>query len=74
MTRPTSRQARIEADTYATRAILIELLRMMNDANPGALNVIKGATERVILRPDDMSIADPDIREAVDLILKAAAN
>jgi hypothetical protein len=73
MTRPTAGIARMNADAYATRAILIELLRLMQDANPAALGTVMGQLQHATLRPDDIAVADPHIRHAVKMILDEAA-
>ena len=74
MTRPSSVITRVYADTYATRAVLIELLEMMSRMNPGTLPAIRGAIAHKLVKPEDVSaVPDRDVREAIESILGAAA-
>lgn len=74
MARPASVAARERADTYATRVVLIEFLRMMQMQNPSTIDAPRAAiaAHGAPLRPDDTASFDPDIREAAEMILSAA--
>ncbi len=70
--RSSSIVSRKESDAYATRAVLIELLKVLKEADQSMLSRISDGIEHGLLRPDDVPLADPPILEAARLILEAA--
>ena len=71
MARPASRIAREQADLYATRRMVVEILRYLDR---GAIDKIRSATTRRILKPmdDNVIIAEQDVRDAFEMILDEA--
>jgi len=70
MSRPSSITAKIYADTYATRAVVIEMLRLLQAANSSVVPSLREALAlNMALRPADMAIPDRDIRDAAEMIL-----
>jgi hypothetical protein len=72
MPRPISVTAKVYADTYATRAVVIEILKMMSLANPGTIPAIRASAAHGLVRPEDVSVRDQDVRESIEAILQAA--
>ena len=72
MPRSASVQGRLQADVYATRVVLIELLKMLQLTNPGTIPALRTAlAHNVAIRPDDVPVLDHSIREAAELIFGA---
>jgi hypothetical protein len=69
MARSSAIQNRKESDAYATRAVLVELLKALNDSNPAVVSRISGAIASAKLRPDDVPVPDPTILEAARMIM-----
>ena len=69
MPRSTSIIARERADSYATRAVLIELLRHLKQIDPQIIPAIRSVTQRGILRPIDVIVSEQDVRESFEAIL-----
>jgi hypothetical protein len=69
MARSSAIQNRKESDAYATRAVLVELLKALNDSDPAIISRISGALASAKLRPDDVPVPDPTILEAARMIL-----
>jgi hypothetical protein len=72
MARPISLPAKVYADAYATRAVVIELLKMLSLANPGTIPAIRAGAAHNLVRPVDVAVVDGDIRESLEEILRAA--
>jgi hypothetical protein len=72
--RPASIEARKRADLYATRAIVVELMRYLSLSNPDISNEIRNAAKRRTLKPlvDDVFVSEEDVRESFEAILQAA--
>ena len=70
MPRPSSVTAKVYADTYATRAIVIEMLRLLQASNSSIVSALREALSlNMALRPADMAIPDRDIRYDAEMIL-----
>jgi hypothetical protein len=73
MSRPASVAAKERADLYATRAVLIELLKMLQLSSPGTVNALRANLVHTFsLRPDDIACTDSHIRDAAEMILQEA--
>ena len=70
MSRPSSVTAKVYADTYATRAVVIEMLRLLQVSNSSFVPSLREALAlNMAIRPADMAVPDRDIRDAAEMIL-----
>jgi hypothetical protein len=69
MARSSAIQNRKESDAYATRAVLIELLKVLKETSPQAIPRITSGISNGMLRPDDVPLPDQTILEAARMIL-----
>lgn len=73
MPRPASAPAKVSADSYATRAVLIVMLKALRGQYPGTIPAIRGYVEHGgAVKPDDVGVQDAAIRHSVEMILNAA--
>lgn len=71
MERTRSRVLREKSDLYATRRIVIEMLRHMDDS---IIDKIRNSTKNVTLTPKGEELVEGELRLAFDSILEDAAN
>jgi hypothetical protein len=71
----TSPITKIAADTYATRAVLIELLRTLNRTNPGTADALRATLMTPAhLKPEDVvMVSEQDTRDRVELLFREVA-
>ena len=70
MARSTNRGLRVQTDLYATRRMVIEILRHMNESD---IEKIRSSTKNSTLKPKDEALNEAELRLAFDSILEEAA-